>query len=101
MAGGQFIQVQLPEGAEPTRDEVELLKGIFEAIVALRFRQPRESDEVEQVLAADGWSVQAHLTWVAEARKGDESEQVTGASRSEALRHLEQLVKADQVLSAP
>ena len=69
--------------------------------MALRFRQHRESDEVEQALAADGWSVHAHLTWVAEARKGGESEQVTGASRAEALRHLEQLVKADQVLSAP
>ena len=101
MAGGQFIQVQLPDTAAPTREDVELLRGIFEAIVALRFPEHRVSDEAEGALTANGWSVQAHLTWVAEARKGDESEQVTGASRAEALRHLEQLVKADQVLSAP
>jgi len=101
MAGGQFIQVQLPESAEPTREEIELLKGVFDAIVMLRFGRPRGADDVEQALAADGWSVHAHLKWVAEARRGGELEEATGGSRPEAIRHLQQLVKADQVLSAP
>lgn len=101
MAGGQFIQVQLPEGAEPTREEIELLKGVFDAIVMLRFGRTREGDEVEQALAGEGWSVHAHLRWVAEARRGGELEEATGGSRADALRHLHQLVKADQVLSAP
>ncbi len=101
MAGRQFIQVQFPDTAAPTRDDVELLKGIFEAIVALRFPEHRVSDESEGALTANGWCVQAHLKWVAEARKGAEFEVASGASRADALRQLEQLVKADQVLSAP
>jgi hypothetical protein len=101
MAGAEIIQVQLPEGAEATRGEVELLKGIFEAIVALRDRQGQAGDEIEAALTAEGWSVHTHLKWVAEARKGSELEEVTGATRAEALKHLHQLVKADQVLSAP
>jgi hypothetical protein len=38
---------------------------------------------------------------VAEARKGGELEEVTGVSKTEALQHLDQLVKADRVMSAP
>jgi hypothetical protein len=100
MAGIHVIHVPLPESAEPTREDIELLQGIFDAIVSLRFGRGRAGDEVLQALGADGWRVRTWLGWVAEARKGGECEQVTGASKGEALVHLEQLVRADRVISA-
>jgi hypothetical protein len=101
MAASRIIQVVLPESVEPTREDLDLLQGIFDAIVTLRFGQGRSGEQVTRTLAADGWSVRSRLGWVAEARKGGEFEQVTGASKTEALVHLDQLVKADRVMSAP
>ena len=101
MAGQHVIHVPLPESGEATAADVELLRGIFDAIVALRFGPTRAGEQVVQALTTDGWDVRAHLGWVAEARKGGECEQVTGATHTEALVHLEQLIKADRVMSAP
>ena len=101
MANNQIIQVRLPDGAEPTRGELEMLRGIFDAIVTLRFAQGSEHSTAEDALTGEGWNVRTRLRWVAEARRGGEFEEVTGASKPEALEHLQQLVRADQVLSAP
>ena len=101
MADNQVIQVRLPESAQPTHGDVELLRGIFDAIATLRFAQSGEGNAAEAALTGEGWSVRTRLRWVAEARRGAEHEEVTGASKSEALEHLRQLVRADQVLSAP
>lgn len=101
MPGNRIIQVTLPEGAEPTREDLELLQGIFEAVVTLRFRQSRMADEVECALAAEGWDVRSRLVWVAEAKKGSEHEEATGLSKADALTFLHRLVKADQVMSPP
>ncbi len=100
MAGNRIVEVRLPDGVEPTQDDVDQLLGIFEAIVALRFNRG-PIGEAEQILAGEGWAVRTHLAWKAEARKGTESEQVSGATREEALAHLLKLVRADQVISAP
>lgn len=101
MAGDQVVHVRIPEGVGATPDDVEMLAGIFDAIVTLRFGHGSKGAEAEQSLAAEGWSVRSHLKWVAEARRGGELDEATGGSRDEALRHLQELVKADQVLSAP
>lgn len=101
MASSRVIQVSLPEGVEPTREDLDLLQGIFEAIVTLRFGQGRTGEQVLRTLSAEGWTVRSRLGWVAEAKKGGELEQVTGSSKTEALVHLDQLVKADRVISAP
>lgn len=61
----------------------------------------RAGDEAERALVAEGWTVRSSLMWVAEARRGGEYEQATGRTQQEALVHLHELVKADQVLSAP
>jgi len=62
--------VPLPESVEATAADVELLRGIFDAIVALRFGPTRAGEQVVQALTADGWDVRAHLGWVAEADAG-------------------------------
>jgi len=77
------------------------LQGLFDAMVTLRFGQSPAGERVLGALRADGWQVRSRLGWIAEAKKGGESEQVTGASQTEALVHLEQLIKADRVMSAP
>ena len=101
MAGNRVIEVELPAGADPTGEDLDLLRGIFSAVVMLRFGAGRPLDDAEQMLAGEGWTVQARLAWSAEARKGGELEQVTGPTRGDALKHLLQLVRADRVMSAP
>lgn len=101
MADSQIIQVRLPDGAQPAPADVELLRGIFEAIATLRFAQGGDGSAAEDALTGDGWNVRTRLRWVAEASRGAEFEEVAGASKAEALEHLQQLVRADQVLSAP
>ena len=101
MATNRVIEVQLPDGAAPTRDELAMLQATFDSIVALRFEHQPALDEIEKALVADGWTVRSRLMWVAEAKKGGECEEATGASRIDALRHLQQLVRAEQVMSAP
>jgi hypothetical protein len=99
--GAHVIQVELPDWVEPTPEDLEVLHGIFDAIVSLRFGPTHTGEQVVQALKADGWDVRSRLAWVAEARKGGEYEQVTGASNTAALVHLDRLVKADRVMSAP
>ena len=101
MPGNRVIEVRLPESAEPTHGDIELLQGIFDAIMSLRFQASPVSEHIERTLTGEGWAVRSRLAWSAEARKGSECEEVTGASRAEALKHLLQLVRADQVMSAP
>jgi hypothetical protein len=99
MVDNQSIQVRLPGSARPAAEDVEQLQALFEAIAEVRFACGERS-AAEAALTTDGWAVRTRLRWVAEARRGGEVEEVTGASRAEALEHLEQLVKADRVLSA-
>ncbi len=101
MAGTRTIEVTLPEAVGTTPDDVELLQGIFEAIAALRCPSRETGAEVERTLAQAGWVVRARLMWVAEARRAGEYQEVSGGTRADALKHLEQLVRADQVLSPP
>lgn len=97
MADGQTIVVQLPGRAQPALEDVELLRGIFEAIATLGCA-PAES-AAEQALTAQGWAVRTRIGWIAEARKDEEFEEVTAASKAEALERLQELVRADRVLS--
>lgn len=101
MAVNRVIEVHLPDGVEPTAEEIDLLRGIFDAIVTLRFRLGEPGEDAERVLTAEGWHVRTALAWSAEATRGNEREQTSGGTRAEALRHLLQLVRADQVVSAP
>ena len=99
MADSQIIEVRLPDRAQPAREDVELLRSIFEAIVTLGCAHERERSTAEAALTDDGWTVRTRLGWVAVARKGAEVEEVTGASKAEALERLQELVRADRVLS--
>jgi hypothetical protein len=101
MAGHNAILVPLPESAEPTGDDIEMLEAVCGAIVGLRFQGTRSWERDARALADEGWTVRARLMWVVEARKGREYEQASGRTRDEAFSHLHELTKVDDVARVP
>lgn len=95
------IQVRLPETVQPTREDLEALEATFEAIVALRFEEGRGWQAVKRALVAHGWEVRTRLMWVAEARRGRDSEQGVGRTKDEAYRHLQEFTNVDELTIAP
>ena len=96
MAGKRVIEVALPEGVEPTAEDRELLETTLQAIVSLRHEGRRELQETLHALESDGWSVHCRVGWIAEARRGRESEQAFGATRERALAELHTLTAMDE-----
>jgi hypothetical protein len=101
MTGTNVIEVALPDGASPTVDDIEQLEATFRAIVDLRYRGGPEWQKVERALVADGWTVRSQLMWVAEAKKGWQSELATGRTKSDAFRQLQQLARIDDLAGVP
>ena len=101
MAGTNVIEVALPDTATPTKDDLEHLKATFRAIVDLRYPGNPEWLKVERALVADGWAVRSQLMWVAEAKKGWQSELATGRTKGEAFRQLQQLARIDDLAGVP
>jgi hypothetical protein len=91
------IEVKLPAKARVSQEDRELLDATFQAIVSLRFQGGHTWQQVERLLVAHGWSVRSRLMWVAEARRGREVEQATGATKDDAYEQLQQLTKLDEV----
>ena len=52
--------------------------------------------QVERDLVARGWSVEARLLWVVEARRDHDSEQALGMTRNEAYARLAEVVRLDE-----
>lgn len=95
------IEVRLPPDTQPTPEDLETLDAAFHAIVAVRFQGGRAWEEIERALAAAGWDVHSRLMWVAEARRGRESEQGVGRTKDEAYGRLQELTKIDELTSVP
>jgi hypothetical protein len=91
------IEVRLPAKAKVSQEDRELLDATFQAIVSLRFQGGHTWQQVERLLLAHGWDVRSRLMWVAEARRGRESEQAVGRTKDEAYDQLQQLTKLDEV----
>ena len=101
MAGSSSIAVPLPTGVEPTRLDLELLKAAFSAIVTLRYETSTDWEATLHQLEADGWRVHWGLTWHAEAKRGDDYEQVSGKTLDETFAQLAQLARLDMVGHCP
>jgi hypothetical protein len=91
------IEVPLPHGVEATMEDLELLETALKAIVDLRFPGSRAWEQIENTLVDDGWTVNARIAWVAEARRGHETEKAVGRTRDEAFEQLQQLTRMDDV----
>ncbi len=96
MAGKRVIEVPLPEGAEPTAEDLELLETALQAIVSLRHERRSELQETLRALESDGWSVHCRVGWIAEGRRGREFEQAFGPTRDRALAELHTLTAMDE-----
>jgi hypothetical protein len=95
MARKRAIEVPLPEGIEPTPEDLELLEITLQAIMSLRHEGRREREETLRRLESDGWDVACRLGWIAEARRGRECERAFAGTRDEALSELQTLTAMD------
>ena len=95
------LEVPLPERMELAGDDRELLVATFQALIALRCERGRRWEMVRKQLEDDGWKVRWGLTWRAEAKRGDDYEEATGATLDEALAGVAQLARADMAGRAP
>jgi hypothetical protein len=91
----RIIEVPIPDGVDPKRDDLELLKAFFQAVTALRVSQGRDWLAKVSELEKDGWTVRWGLVWQAEVKRGEEYEQATGATLDEALSGVAQLAAAE------
>jgi hypothetical protein len=98
MAMKNVIEVPLPDGVEPSREDIELLEGTFRALLCLRYGGGREGDALTRLLQERGWSVSVRPGWVAEARRGGDVEKAAGGTRAEALAELESLARLDELV---
>jgi len=99
MDGQQVLHINLPEEISPAN--VELLKATFQAIMALRCDCSSEWDRRLRELELDGWRVHWKLTWVADAKRGEDYEQASGKTLDEVFSQLQQLTRLDTLAGCP
>jgi hypothetical protein len=101
MVGTHAIEIPLPEGAEPSADERELLEELCRAIVGLRFEGHEPWRTTAEQMECSGWEVHWHVGWIAEARRETHYERAAGRTLDEAFAELQQMVQIDQVEGCP
>jgi hypothetical protein len=89
----QVVEVMLPEGVSPTREELDRLRDSLQAVVAQQLEQ--SAPGLQARLEAEGWKVSLRVAWCAEARRGHDYENAVGRSPEEALAELSQLTRLD------
>jgi len=97
MTGDRTLPVTLPDGVEPTRDDVERLEAMLNAVASLYFETRGDWLEAAQRLRADGWDVSVRPGWIAEARRGHDFEHAFGDTRSRAVAELRAMTELDAV----
>ncbi|MEO8053645.1 MAG: hypothetical protein ABI768_00725 [Acidobacteriota bacterium] len=101
MLAKRTLEVPLPDGVKLDGLDLELLKATFQAIAALRAEKDRRWELTLKQLEDDGWKVKWGLAWRAEAKRGEDYEEATGATLDEALASVAQFARADMVGHAP
>jgi hypothetical protein len=99
MEPGRTLEIKLPPELSPTN--VELLRATMEAIVQLRCDCSRNWNTVLSELEREGWHVTWQLNWVAEAKRGAESERTQGANLDATFESLRQLTHLHLVENCP
>jgi hypothetical protein len=101
MAATRTIEIPLPEGLEPSPHDLALLRVTFQAIASLRCECGCDWEHVLHRLEQDGWKVTWGLTWTAEAKRGDDYEQVRGATLDELFGELAEATRLTEVGGCP
>jgi uroporphyrinogen-III synthase len=99
--GTRFVEIPIPEGAELSRDQLELLEAALQAVLYLRYEDGGRHEALRRKLEIEGWTVETTLAWCAEARRGRDRERGIGRTRDEAFEELETLVSLDQAGEGP
>jgi len=95
------IEIPLPEGAEPSADERELLADLCRTIVGLRFEGHEPWRRTAERLECEGWEVHWRVGWIAEARRKGCLERGVGRTLDEAFVELQQMVQLDRLEGCP
>ena len=101
MLATHAIEIPLPEGVEPSDDDLALLQSLCTTIVGLRYAGSHAWEETLHKLERCGWHVSWGLRWRAEARRDGHIEQADGMTRDEAFSELWQLTRLDDVEGCP
>lgn len=101
MHARRTLEVPIPDHVKLDALDLELLKATFQALVALRVEKDRRWELTLKQLEDDGWKVKWGLAWRAEAKRGEDYEEATGATLDEALAGVAQFARADMVGHAP
>ena len=101
MHARRTLEVPIPDDVKLDGLDVELLTATFQALVALRGERDRRWELTLKQLEDDGWRVKWGLAWRAEAKRGEDYEEATGATLDEALAGVAQFARADMVGHAP
>jgi hypothetical protein len=97
MTGKQTLPVTLPSGVEPTREDLERLEAMLQALVGLYFEPRVDWSEAVGRLRSEGWDVGFRPGWIAEARRGHDFEHAFGDTRALAVAELRAMTDLDAV----
>ena len=92
------VQVPLPDGAQATPDDLEVLQRLLAAIASLRYEAGREWPGIRGALVENGWNLRWGLQWHIEARRGRELEEACGRTVDEAFARVWQVTREDPAL---
>lgn len=95
------MEVELPEELTSCADDIEVLRTTFQTIVTLARECGGDAESELHRMQDDGWSVHWGLTWVAEAKRGNVTEKVTGPTKEEAILRLSQMQRLHDVEGCP
>lgn len=101
MAADNVIEVHLPPDMPATAQDLDVLRTTFQTIVTLTRECGCGANAHLRQMQAEGWNVDWGLTWLAKAKRGDVYEEVTGATKEEALDRLRQMTRLHVVDGCP
>jgi len=101
MSEPRTIAIDLPDDFEIEPDDLEVLRRTFQSIIALANRCGDKSARPCTQMIDSGWDVNWSLQWVVRAQRGKDFEEVTGATRREAMNRLQEATRLYQSDGCP
>jgi hypothetical protein len=95
------FDVLIPDEAQLSELDTELLSAVFEAIISLRTTCHRGWEKNLEQLENDGWKVKWGLRWEVEAKRARAHESASGKTLEDAFNQLTQLSRLHHVQGCP
>jgi hypothetical protein len=95
------INIELPDELEPSSDNLEILRTVFQAIITLSRECGDDANSERRAMLDDDWEVRCGLLWTATAERGKEFETATGRTKEEALSQLRQMTCLHEMDGCP